>query len=57
MGTHNQEKFTIAGRDFSSRLLIGSSGFPNNQVMLESIEGSGADIVTVAIRRVDLSGA
>jgi len=57
MGTHDQEKFKISGRDFSSRLLIGSSGFPNNQVMLESIEGSGADIVTVAIRRVDLSGA
>ena len=57
MSMHNQEQLKIAGKDFSSRLLIGSSAFPNNQVMLESIEASGAEIVTVAIRRADLSGA
>ncbi|MDA0654971.1 MAG: thiazole synthase [Proteobacteria bacterium] len=51
------DPLTIAGRSFASRLLIGSSNFPNNQVMLDSIAASGAQIVTVAIRRVDLSGA
>jgi thiazole synthase len=51
------DPLTIAGKSFPSRLLIGSSGFPNNQVMLDSIEASGAQIVTVAIRRIDLGGA
>ena len=51
------DPLTIAGQSFTSRLLIGSSSFPNNQIMLDSIEASGAQIVTVAIRRVDLSGA
>jgi thiazole synthase len=50
------DPLTIAGQSFASRLLIGSSSFPNNQVMLDSIEASEAQIVTVAIRRVDLSG-
>lgn len=46
----------IAGRSFSSRLLIGSSLYPNQQVMLDSIAASGAEIVTVAIRRINLQG-
>ena len=50
------DPLTIAEQNFASRLLIGSSSFPNNQVMLDSIEASGAQ-VTVAIRRVDLGGA
>ena len=51
------DPLTIAEQNFASRLLIGSSSFPNNQVMLDSIEASSAQIVTVAIRRVDLGGA
>ena len=51
------DPLTIAEQKFASRLLIGSSSFPNNQVMLDSIEASSAQIVTVAIRRVDLGGA
>jgi thiazole synthase len=43
---------TIAGKTFGSRLMIGSSRYPNQQVMLDSIEASGAEIVTVAVRRV-----
>ncbi|MBE89865.1 MAG: thiazole synthase [Rhodospirillaceae bacterium] len=50
------DPLTIAEHSFTSRLLIGSSSFPNNQVMLDSIEASNAQIVTVAIRRVDLGG-
>lgn len=50
-----KDPLTIADKTFTSRFLIGSSPFPNNQVMLDSIEASGAQIVTVAIRRIDLS--
>ena len=45
---------TIAGKTFGSRLMIGSSRYPNPQVMLNAIEASGAEIVTVAVRRVSL---
>jgi thiazole synthase len=46
---------TIAGKPFASRLLIGSSRFPNPQTMMDAIEASGAEIVTVAIRRINLA--
>ena len=36
----------------SSRLLLGSSGYPNFEVMLKSITASGTEIVTVSVRRV-----
>jgi len=49
-------QLTIAGKSFSSRLLIGTSRYPNQQVMLDAIEASGAEIVTVAVRRVSLDG-
>lgn len=45
---------TIAGKTFSSRLMIGTSRYPNHQVMLDAVEASGAEIVTVAVRRVSL---
>jgi thiazole synthase len=47
---------TIAGRPFNSRLFIGTAGYPNQQVMLEAIRASGAEVVTVSIRRVSLEG-
>lgn len=50
------ETFTIAGETIGSRLLIGSSGYPNRQIMLDSIEASGAEIVTVSVRRISLEG-
>ena len=45
----------IAGRTYRSRLLIGTARYPNHQVMLEAIRASGADIVTVGIRRIDVN--
>jgi thiazole synthase len=51
-----EDALTIADKTFTSRLLIGSAQYPNNQVMLDSIAASGAQTVTVAIRRVDLAG-
>ncbi|HEX40457.1 MAG TPA: thiazole synthase [Phycisphaerales bacterium] len=45
---------TIAGRQFSSRLLVGTGKFPSPEVMARAIEASGTEIVTVALRRVDI---
>ncbi|MGQ0505535.1 MAG: thiazole synthase [Myxococcaceae bacterium] len=46
---------TLAGKTFSSRLLIGTGKYPSFQVMKECHAVSGAEIVTVAVRRLDLS--
>jgi thiazole synthase len=46
------DKLTIAGKTFESRLIIGSARYPNQQVMLDAIAASGAEVVTVSIRRV-----
>lgn len=47
--------FVLAGRSFTSRLLLGTSRYPNPEIMLRSIEASGAEILTVSIRRLNLS--
>ncbi len=47
--------FRIADRDFSSRLIIGTGGFRNLQSMAEAVEASGAEMATLALRRVDPS--
>ncbi|MHC1727387.1 MAG: thiazole synthase [Syntrophobacteraceae bacterium] len=44
----------IAGRTFSSRLLMGTGKFSSPEVMKQAIEASGTEIVTVALRRVEL---
>ncbi|GAB7126381.1 thiazole synthase [Silvimonas sp. JCM 19000] len=46
--------FTIAGQSFSSRLLVGTGKYKDFTQTREAIEASGADIVTVAIRRVNI---
>jgi thiazole synthase len=45
---------TIGGRSFRSRLMVGTGKYRNNDDMVRAIEASGAEIVTVAVRRVDL---
>ncbi len=45
---------TIAGRTFRSRLMIGTGKYATFQQMREALEASGAEIVTVAVRRVNL---
>ena len=49
------DRLTIAGRSFRSRLMVGTGKFASPGVMRDAIEASGAEIVTVALRRVDLS--
>lgn len=44
----------IAGRTFHSRLLLGTGKFASPQVMTAAIEASGTEVVTVALRRVEL---
>lgn len=46
----------IAGREFQSRLLVGTGKFPAPEVMRDALAASGTQIVTVALRRADLSG-
>ena len=47
----------IAGRTFTSRLLLGTGKFSSNELMRDALAASGTEIVTVALRRADLSGA
>ena len=44
----------IAGREFRSRLMVGTGKYATNDLMVRAIEASGAEVVTVAVRRVDL---
>jgi thiazole synthase len=46
--------FRIADREFSSRLIVGTGKYGDNSTMLNAIRASGAEMVTVAVRRVDL---
>jgi len=45
--------FEIAGRTFASRLIVGTGGFRNLEVVADAVAASGADMATVAMRRVD----
>jgi thiazole synthase len=49
------EPLTIAGRTFHSRLIVGTGKYPSHAVMRECHEASGAEMVTVAVRRVNIS--
>jgi len=51
----NHNKLVIAGREFSSRLLVGTGKYASYSQMGSALEKSGAEIVTVAVRRVNLS--
>jgi thiazole synthase len=46
----------IAGREFRSRLFLGTAGYPNQQVMLDAVAASGTELVTMSIRRMNLAG-
>jgi thiazole synthase len=51
----SDKPFAIAGRHFESRLIVGTGKYPSHEVMKRCHEASGAQIVTVAVRRLDLS--
>src|SRR6185369_703589 len=56
-GSGNDDPFVIAGRTFRSRLIVGTGKYPSNEVMAEAHRRSGTDMVTVAVRRIDLKAA
>ena len=49
------DQFVIAGRELSSRLIVGTGKYESFDLMREALEASGADMVTVAVRRVNLT--
>ena len=49
------EGLTIAGRTFHSRLIVGTGKYADFKLMQKAHEASGAEVVTVAIRRVNLN--
>ena len=49
------DHFVVAGKQFSSRLLVGTGKYKDFEETQEAIEASGAEIVTVAVRRVNIS--
>ncbi|MEP4079751.1 thiazole synthase [Haloferula sp.] len=51
------DPLVIADREFSSRLFVGTGKFPSNESMRDALDASGSQIVTVALRRADLSGS
>jgi thiazole synthase len=51
-----KQSLVIAGRTFTSRLLLGTGKFASNELMRDALAASGTQIVTVALRRADLSG-
>jgi thiazole synthase len=52
--TNPKDSFTIAGREFNSRLLVGTGKYKDFQETAAAIDASGAEIVTVAVRRVNI---
>jgi len=51
------EKLIIAGKEFKSRLFLGTGKFSSNQVMSEAIDASGTEMVTMAMKRIDMQDA
>jgi thiazole synthase len=49
------DTLVIAGKSFSSRLIVGTGKYSSNAVMMQAHEASGAEMVTVAVRRVNIS--
>ncbi len=49
-----EDKFVLAGKEFTSRLIVGTGKYSSLKVMAEALEASGAQIVTVAVRRVNI---
>src|SRR6185369_12998154 len=50
-----RDTLVIAGREFNSRLMVGTGRYANFQQMVQALEVSGAEIITVAVRRVNIS--
>src|SRR6185369_6624899 len=54
-GLNMSDTLIIAGREFRSRLILGSGKYSSFELMVKSLEAAGTDMVTVAVRRVNLT--
>ena len=52
-----QDPLLIAGRTFGSRLVVGTGRYPSHEIMRAAHEAAGTEMVTVAVRRVDLAAS
>src|SRR5947209_16182375 len=52
---HSVDRFTIADKTFASRLFVGTGKYSSPSVMVQAHEASGAEMITVAVRRVNIS--
>ncbi len=52
--SEHQDTFTIAGREFTSRLLVGTGKYRDMDETRRAVEASGAEIVTIAVRRTNM---
>src|SRR5512141_860387 len=54
-GASQGDPFLFGGRTFTSRLIVGTGKYASFPLMKEALEASGSEIVTVAVRRVNLT--
>ncbi len=54
--TQSTKPLIIAGETLGSRLFVGTAGYPNQDILLRSLEASACEMVTLSIRRVSLEG-
>jgi len=52
---HSNDQWTVAGRSFTSRLIVGTGKYKSFEENAAAVEASGAEIVTVAVRRVNIA--
>src|SRR5439155_27293466 len=50
----SSDRLVIAGRPFASRIIVGTGKFSSGEEMRDALDASGTEMVTVALRRVDL---
>lgn len=49
-----KDSLILGGREFNSRLFVGTGKFSSNQIMLDAVRASGSEMVTVAMKRIDM---
>ena len=57
MSTPTEDTWSVGDRTFTSRLLVGTSRYPNDAVMLDALRASGTELVTVGLRRIDVAAS
>ena len=55
--TSNSDSWTLAGREMHSRIILGTARYPSQETLLSALKASGTELVTVALRRVNVGSA